>query len=168
MRTEEQQKIFYRHSKSTIMLSKKHWFQGLKVVLVVFALYGSIKTKKSPSPHIFNFKIRLKYHTVMPFLSTDRYDPKDACKYSLCVLKSNKNFFITTQTRSDAFKILIFWVIFVNIWLLKSFRVLETTKSPSCDIFAIKNCLKHRLMFSFASACCHRLVQVCNNLFWCL
>ena len=92
MRTEEQQEIFYCHLKSTIMSTKKHLFQGLKVVLVVFAFYGSIKTKKSPSPHVFNFKIGLKYHTVMPFVSTDRYDPKDACKYSLCVLKSNKNF----------------------------------------------------------------------------
>ena len=33
----------------------------------------------------------------MPFVSTDRYDPKDACKYSLCVLKSNRKFFIATQ-----------------------------------------------------------------------
>ena len=108
MCAEEQQKIFYCHLKSTIMSTKKHLFQGLKVVLVVFAFYGSIKTKKSPSSHVFNFIIGLKYRAVMSFISTDRYDPNGARKYSSSVLKSNKKFFITTQTRSVALKISFF------------------------------------------------------------
>ena len=74
------------------MSTKKHLFQGLKVVLVVFAFYRSIKTKKSPSPHVFNFKIGLKYRTVMSCVFTDRYDPNGARKYSSSVLKSNEIF----------------------------------------------------------------------------
>ena len=67
MRTEEEQKIFYCHLKSTIMSTKKHLFQGLKVVLVVFAFYGSIKTKNSPAPHVVNFKIDVPYSNIVCF-----------------------------------------------------------------------------------------------------
>ena len=46
-------------------------------------------------------------------------------------------------------------------------KCLKPQKSASGDVFAIKNRLKHRLMPSFASKCCHGLKQVCNNLCWC-
>ena len=39
-----------------------------------------------------------------------------------------RKFFKLSQTRSVAFKTFIFWAIFDKIWLLKSFRVFETTK----------------------------------------
>ena len=53
----------------------------------------SIKTRKWASTDSFDCISWLKYRTIMPFVSTDRYDPKGACKYSLCVLKSNKKFY---------------------------------------------------------------------------
>ena len=49
----------------------------------------------------------------------------------------------------------------------RALKCLKPQKSASGDVFAIKNRLKHRLMLSFASTCCHGLKQVCNNLFWC-
>ena len=54
----------------------------------------SIKTRKWASTDSFDCISWLKYRTIMPFVSTDRYDPKDAYKYSSCVLKSNKNFLL--------------------------------------------------------------------------
>ena len=61
-----------------------HWkaiFEGLKTNMSSFALEGGIKTEKSPLPHVFDCKIRLEYRTMMPFVSTDRYDPNNAFKH---------------------------------------------------------------------------------------
>ena len=41
-------------------------------------------------------KVLFKGESYFTLVSTNRYDPKDVCKYSSCVLKSKKTFFIFT------------------------------------------------------------------------
>ena len=60
---------------------------------------GSIKTKKSPSAHVLDCKIRLECRVMLPFVSADRYDPKKACKYTCWVLDTNRTFFGDPQSQ---------------------------------------------------------------------
>ena len=36
---------------------------------------------------------------MLPFVSVDRYDPKEACKHTCCVLDTSRNFFRDPQSQ---------------------------------------------------------------------
>ena len=75
--------------------------------------------------------------------------------------------FARPKTKSVNFKIVIFEQFLIKFDFWRALECLKPQKSASGDVLVIKNRLKHRLMLSFASTCCHGLKQVCNNLFWC-
>ena len=162
------QKILGGTLKEQVMICKITTFLDISTWFWLWKWFWIHYLPKSLRGDVFAIKNCVVRRLMTPLHSTRAQGPKQVPDNLFWCSYCPRKFFKLSQTRSVAFKIFIFWVIFVNIWLLKSFRLLETTKSPSSDVFAIKNCLKHRPMFSFASACCHRLVQVCNNLFWCL
>ena len=76
-----------------------------------FCLWGSIKTEKSPSAHVWSCKIWLKHRMMLLFVSTDRYDPKEAYKHTCWSLGTNRKVFGATQSQaSHSLKAIIFKV----------------------------------------------------------
>ena len=51
------------------------------MILCSITLEGSIKTEKSPSADVCNLKICMKRRAVLPFVSVDRYESKEAYKH---------------------------------------------------------------------------------------
>ena len=59
--------------------------------------WGGMKYEKWASAHVWNRKMRLKHRLMFPFVSADRYGPKQACKHICWVLESSRKFFHATQ-----------------------------------------------------------------------
>ena len=68
------------------------------------------------------------YCLIMLLHSTRAQEHKQVSNNLFWCSYCRRKVYARSQTRSVAFKIFIFWVIFVKIWPPKSFRVVENTK----------------------------------------
>ena len=91
-------KIFWGHQKMTASLTQTWSKICIKTVWVTFAFGMGIKTQKSPSAHVWDYRIWLRCRTMFSLMSTDRYDRKQACKHTCWVLEVKRKFFRATQS----------------------------------------------------------------------
>ena len=119
------------------------------------------------STHVFAIKICLERRYTSPLTSAHGQGPKQVPNNLFWCSYCPRKVFARPQTKSVNFKIVIFEQFLIKFDFWRALECLKPQKSASGDVFAFKNRLKHRMMLSFTSTCCHGLKQVCNNLFWC-
>ena len=90
---------FFHNPQSKASCSLKTSFGTLKMVWLAFALNGSMKSEKFVTAHVCSRKIRLRPRMMLPFISVDRYDPKEHCKHTCKVLMTSRNFFTTLKAK---------------------------------------------------------------------
>ena len=56
------------------------------------------KTEKRNIRDVCVYRIILEGRRILPFIPADRYDPKDACKYTSLGLKSQRKFYLSPQS----------------------------------------------------------------------
>ena len=61
--------------------------------VATFTFQVGMKIEKSPSAHVWNHRVRLKHRAMLPFVSEDRYDHKQACKHTQWVPVSSREVF---------------------------------------------------------------------------
>ena len=92
--------------------SHAHWnpfFEGPPLDPTTFAFERGMKTEKSPSPYVWDYKIWLKHHWMLSFNFRDRYDPKEAYKHTCWVLEAVRKFFHATQSQVSCSLKSSFW-----------------------------------------------------------
>ena len=57
-------------------------------------------TKKSSVAHVSGRRVSTKRRKTLPFVSADRYDPKQVSTYLGYVLEPSRKFFLATQSRT--------------------------------------------------------------------
>ena len=75
-------------------------------------LWVGMKTQKLPSASVLSCRNRLRCRAVLPFAFTDRYDPKQHCKYLGWHAKAYRKFFGTSQSCKAHLENSTFWLKF--------------------------------------------------------
>ena len=93
-------KIFFSRLKVKKLRFFRFWITFKCLSPLQILLVTITKTKKSPSPYVFCHRMRLKRRTTFPFIFSDRYDLKEACKHTCKVPGTNRKFHSATQAQA--------------------------------------------------------------------
>ena len=101
-------KIFFSRVKVKKLRFFRFWITFKCLSPLQILLVTITKTKKSPSPYVFCHRMRLKRRTTFPFIFSDRYDLKEACKHICEVPMTNRKVFQPLKFRHLIHKNAIF------------------------------------------------------------